>query len=224
MIQKLYAKITSDPDLMAVGCYHKFIDSESKPISGGLFLGPKTKKEYYDIASKKMLMFMQPAAIIDREVVQRVGGRNIIGFPNGKPRYQDLCEDLDLWARMSDLYSEGKAIVVVPEVLQFYRKHTNSMSTSNVNMTIRMRHVKQNLLRRRDGLKEIPFVEFLTTISPQEIEVMKADIANNDKLREGVLLFIKGRIFSGTVKLMSAVLKNPAQFWQKFKANSGLFR
>lgn len=65
---------------------------------------------------------MQPTAIYDRDAALSVGGYIIDGFPSGKPRYQDYCEDLDLWTRMSDLYIEGKAIVVIPETLCLYRK------------------------------------------------------------------------------------------------------
>ena len=167
LVEKLYNKITSDHDLMAVGCHLEYMDSAGKKIRGGIFLGETTKGEFYEKASKEKLIFMQPTAIYDREVALRVGGHNIDGFPEGKPRYQDLCEDLDLWTRMSDLYMEGKAIVVVPEVLCRYRKHESAMSVNSMGMLLRMRHIKMNLKRRRRGEAELSFIEFRNQLSPK---------------------------------------------------------
>lgn len=110
LVERLYNKISSDSDLMAVGCYQKFIDERGKKIGGGLFLGATTKEEFYKRSKCEKLIFMQPTAIFNREIALRVGGRNTTGFPDGKPRYADLCEDLDLWCRMSDLYSEGERL------------------------------------------------------------------------------------------------------------------
>ncbi|MFI3296374.1 MAG: glycosyltransferase family 2 protein [bacterium] len=224
LVEKLYNTISNDGDLMAVGCYQKFIDENSKKIAGGMFLGAKTKEEFYHKAQNQKLIFMQPTAIIDREVVLSVGGRNISGFPDGKPRYQDLCEDLDLWCRMSDLYTEGKAIVVVPEVLMFYRKHSASMSASNINMQLRMRHIKTNLKRRRIGEPELSFVEFMETVTPEQISALERENVVVTSLREGVIFFRRGRMFKGSSLIIKSIFMNPSYFWQKIVANSGFFR
>ena len=119
-IEKLYAKICSDPDLMAVGCYLEYINQKGKKIGGGIFLGEKTKEGFYEKAKNKKLIFMQPTAIYEREVALSVGGYKIDGYPAGRPRYQDFCEDLDLWTRMSDLYTESdcgdtRSVVQIPQ-------------------------------------------------------------------------------------------------------------
>lgn len=103
LIEKLYNKISSDDDLMAVGCHLEYINNNGNKMNGGIFLGETSKEGFYEKAAKEKLIFMQPTAIYDRLLALQVGGHNITGFPNGKPRYQDLCEDLDLWTRMSDL-------------------------------------------------------------------------------------------------------------------------
>lgn len=224
MVEKLYKTIKGDPDLVAVGCYNEFIDSNSKKIKGGIFLGAKTKEEFFTKAKGEKLIFMQPTAIIDLETVLRVGGRNTTGFPEGNPRYQDLCEDLDLWSRMSDLYVEGKAIVVVPEVLLHYRKHSQSMSASNINMSLRMKHVKRNLKLRRAGKPELSFIDFMATITPKELAQIKRDTENGDRLRNGVMLISKGNIFKGGYLVIRSIICNPKYFWQKLKANSRIFR
>lgn len=224
LVERLYSTMIADSDLMAVGCWNEFIDSESRKIKGGIFLGATTKEEFYTKAKGEKLIFMQPTAIIDREVVNRVGGRNITGFPEGKPRYQDLCEDLDLWTRMSDLYVEGKAIIVVPEVLLHYRKHSQSMSASNINMSLRMKHIKRNLKLRRAGKSELSFIEFMSTITPDELAKIKQDTENGDRLRNGVMLISKGNIIKGGYLVLRSIIGNPKYFWQKIKANSRIFR
>ena len=169
LVDKLYNKIVSDDDLMAVGCYQSFIDSAGKPLPGGIYLGETTKSGFYEKAAKEKLIFMQPTAIYDREIALSVGGHCITGFPEGKPRYQDLCEDLDLWTRMSDLYKDGKAIVVVPEVLCQYRKHEKALSANSLGMILRMRHIKTNLKRRRSGKSNLTFIEFCEQLSANEL-------------------------------------------------------
>lgn len=224
LVERLYSTITADADLIAVGCYNNFIDGEGQKIKGGIFLGARTKEEFFIKAKGEKLIFMQPTAIIDREAVLRVGGRNITGFPEGKPRYQDLCEDLDLWTRMSDLYVEGKAIVVVPEVLLHYRKHSQSMSASNINMSLRMKHIKRNLKLRRAGKPELSFIDFMATITPEELAKIKRDTENGDRLRNGVMLISKGNIIKGGYLVVRSIIGNPKYFWQKIKANSRVFR
>ncbi len=224
LVEELHKQITSDNDLMAVGCYHSFIDSESRPIRGGIFLGATSKKEFLSKAEHAKLIFMQPTAIIDREVAIKVGGRNIDGFPEGKPRYADLCEDLDLWCRMSDLYLEGRAIIVIPKVLSRYRKHNAAMSTNSLNMRLRMKHIKQNLRLRRAGLAELSFIEFRNNISAKELRSIERESVAGDMLRNGVMQLSKGNILQGGYNVICSIIRNPQYFWQKIRANSRLFR
>ena len=51
-VEKMYVKIKSDEDLMAVGCYLEYIDGRGKKLGGGLFLGETTKEEFYKKAEK----------------------------------------------------------------------------------------------------------------------------------------------------------------------------
>ena len=224
LVEKLYKKIESDSNLMAVGCYLEYIDQHSKKIGGGLFLGTKTKEAFVEKAANKKLIFMQPAAIYNRELALSVGGYQIDGFPDGKPRYQDYCEDLDLWTRMSDLYTDGKAIVVVPEVLCAYRKHELGLSTSSFNMSLKMKYVKTNLLRRRAAEQELTFVDFYNSLSDQQIGKLKRDAEVGDYLRKGAMLIRQRRVFTGGYYVLKSIVMNPHYFYQKVKKNSGIFR
>ncbi|MDB4225825.1 glycosyltransferase [bacterium] len=224
LVQKLYNKISNDNDIMAVGCYHEFIDYKSKKIGGGIFLGETTKEGFYLKAKNKKLIFMQPTAIINREALLKVGGRNVQGFFEGKPRYQDLCEDLDLWTRMSDLYTEGKAILVVPEILCRYRKHEQALSANSLGMVLRMRHIKKNLLLRRDGAKEKTFIDFYNALTEKEMAQLKQKSKAADCLRNGAFLLKKGKVFSAFKNIIQSIVAEPGYLWQKIKSNSGLFK
>ena len=173
-VEKLYKKIISDDKLIAVGCYLQYIDLYGRRIKGGIFLGETTKDSFFQKARNGKLIFMASTSLYDREIALSVGGHNINGFPKGKPRYQDLCEDLDLWTRMSDLYTEGKAIVVIPEVLYYYRKG-DGISLSSLGMLLRMRHIKMNLKRRRKGLDEWSFIDFRAQLSTEEMRRLEKE-------------------------------------------------
>ena len=218
-IEKLYNKINSDKSLMAVGCYAEYMNGHSEEIKGGIYIGERTKEQFFQKAKNEKLIFMLTSAIYDREIALSVGGHNITGFPKGKPRYQDLCEDLDLWTRMSDLYTEGKAIIVIPETLYRYRKHESAMSADSTGMILRMRHIKKNLKLRRSGEKELTFIEFKESLSPQELKKIENDATAADALRQSYYALKKGRIFTFIGKLATSIYSNPGYFIDKFKHN-----
>lgn len=222
-VEQLYRKITLDDDLIAVGCYMEYINLEGKKVGGGIYIGETSKEAFYKKASRQKLIFMASTSIYDREIALSVGGHNINGFPEGKPRYQDLCEDLDLWTRMSDLYKEGKAIVVVPEILYQYRKG-DGMSLSSLGMMLRMRHVKTNLKRRRRGLPELTFIEYYDSLKPEELARLKRDSFAADCLRNGVFCVRNGKLLKGMRLIAESVWNNPSYVFDKIMANSGLAR
>lgn len=217
-IETMYNKIISDNDLMAVGCYLEYIDTKGSKIGGGLFLGETTKQGFYEKAKACKRIFMQPTAIYDREIALSVGGYNIEGFPDGKPCYQDYCEDLDLWTRMSDLYVKGKAIVVVPEVLAQYRKH-GGMSSGTLPMILKMRYVKTNLLRRRTGMPELTFTDFYTTMSDKERVRLQRDANAAENLRNGVLFLRRKHWFKGCCLITKSICSRPLYAWDKICHN-----
>lgn len=218
-IEKMYKKITSDKDLMAVGCYLEYVNEKSKKIGGGIFLGETSKEKFYEKAANKKLIFMQPTAIYDRETALSVGGYIINGYPEGTPRYQDYCEDLDLWTRMSDLYKDGKAIIVIPEILCKYRKIGNGLSSNSFNMIIKMRYTKRNLLLRRDGKPDMSFIEFYNSLSRKEMRALKRDAKAADALRNGAFYLKRKNIFKGTWGIMKSIYYRPGYILDKLKHN-----
>lgn len=217
-VEKLYKKIISDNKLIAVGCYLQYIDLYGRRIKGGIFLGETTKDSFFQKARNGKLIFMASTSLYDREIALSVGGHNINGFPKGKPRYQDLCEDLDLWTRMSDLYTEGKAIVVIPEVLYYYRKG-DGISLSSLGMLLRMRHIKMNLKRRRKGLDEWSFIDFRAQLSTEEMRRLEKEACAADALRRAYYHLHAGHIMAGVKDLFLSIKSNPHYFVDKVKHN-----
>ena len=217
-VEKLYKKIISDDKLIAVGCYLQYIDLYGRRIKGGIFLGETTKDSFFQKARNGKLIFMASTSLYDREIALSVGGHNINGFPKGKPRYQDLCEDLDLWTRMSDLYTEGKAIVVIPEVLYYYRKG-DGISLSSLGMLLRMRHIKMNLKRRRKGLDEWSFIDFRAQLSTEEMRRLEKEACAADALRRAYYHLRAGHVIAGVKDLLLSIKSNPHYLVDKVKHN-----
>ena len=217
-VEKLYDKISSDSQLMAVGCYLEYMNLDGKKTKGGIFIGETSKNGFYQKALKEKLIFMASTSIYNREVALSVGGHNIYGFPEGKPRYQDLCEDLDLWTRMSDLYVDGKAIVVVPEVLYKYRKG-DGISTGAYGMLLRMRHIKTNLKRRRSGEKELSFIDFQNSLSEKEIASLKKEATSVNSFRNAYYYLKKGNFLLFIKNIFISIYNNPKYMMDKIKHN-----
>jgi glycosyltransferase involved in cell wall biosynthesis len=218
-IEKMFGKIISDPDLMAVGCYMEWIDNDGKKIGGGIYLGTKTKEEFFEKASHNKLIFMQATAIYDREIAISVGGYDIDSFPKDSSiRYQDYCEDLDLWTRMSDLYVKGKAIIVLPEVLYKYRK-AGGLSSNSYNMILKMRYVKKNLLRRRNGERNHTFEEFMNSLTDEEKNNIRRDAIAADSLRNGVFYLREHRLLKGIRELFRSIQARPFYIIDKIRHN-----
>ena len=218
LVEKEYTAITGDSDLIGVSCWNDFIDKKGRKIHGGTFLGEKTKEAFIEKASKRKLIFLPIHTMFDREYAIKAGSICIKGFPEGKPRYQDFCEELDMWTRMSDFYTEGKAIIALPEVLYHYRK-MDGLSSNHFNMILKMRYTKQNLLRRRNGEKERTFIEFYDSLTPKEIKRLKKDAKAADALRNGVFYLKRKNIFKAAWEITKSIYYRPGYIFDKLKHN-----
>ena len=218
LIEKEYTAITGDKDVIGVSCWNDFIDKKGRKVHGGTFLGEKTKEAFIEKASKRKLIFLPIHTMFDREYAIKAGSICIIGFPDGKPRYQDFCEELDMWTRMSDFHIEGKAIITLTEVLYHYRK-MDGLSSNHFNMILKMRYTKQNLIRRRNGEKELTFIQFYDSLSEKEMRALKRDAKAADSLRNGAFYLKRKNIFKGTWEIMKSIYYRPGYIFDKLKHN-----
>lgn len=218
MLAKLHAAITLDQNCMGVSGYCKYIDSHSNEIGGGIFLGPTTREAFFKKARAAKLMFLPPPMFRLKDA-KAAGGRAVDGFPDGRVRYQDMCEDLDLWTRMSDFYVDGKYFLVVPEVLFLYRKHASSVSTTSQAMNDRMRHIKTNVKRRREGLPDQSFNEFLAALSQwARFRHFGHDYASDYYKRAG-FSYLKKQYLQSVLSLALAAMFSPTYVVRKLRNN-----
>ena len=223
LLEKEYKVLSNDENLIAVSSWSQFIDAKSKKMRGGLFIGDTTKAQFLKRAQAAKLVFLPIQTMFDRAAAIRVGGFSLDGYPDGKPRYRDFCEDLDLWTRLSDLYAEGKYIIVLPEVLYLYRK-SEGLSSNHFNMIIKMEYVKVNLRRRRKGMKELTFIDYYNSLSKRELKRLQKDSHAADCLRNGVFYIREKKLIRGLALLFECVWNHPSYIIDKVIANSGLFK
>lgn len=221
LIEKEYAAICSDQELIAVSSWSQFVDTNCNPIRGGLFIGDKDKKSFMERAKAAKRIFLPIQTMFDRGCALQVGGFRLDGFPQGKPRYRDFCEDLDLWTRMSDLYAEGKYMIVLPEVLYLYRK-IDGLSSNHFNMVIKMEYVKANLRHRRKGEKEITFIEYYNSLPKKELQKMIHYSKSADELRNAAFYFHQKTYFKAVVSVIKSLWHQPSYLFQKLRSNSGI--
>ena len=220
LLEKEYNALLSDKNLIAVSSWSQFIDAKNKKMSGGLFIGDTTKAQFLKRAQAAKRVYLPIQTMFDRAAAIRVGGFSLDGYPDGKPRYRDFCEDLELWTRLSDLYAEGKYIIVLPEVLYLYRK-SEGLSSSHFNMIIKMEYVKVNLRRRRKGMKELTFIDYYNSLSEIERARLQKDSHAADCLRNGVFYIREKKIIRGLALLFECVWNHPSYIIDKVIANSG---
>ncbi len=224
LLEKSYKAIKKDNSTIGVSSWSQFINDESKTIRGGLYIGASSKGEYLDKARRGKLFFYPIQCLFDREAALRVGGFRLEGFPEGKPRYQDFCEDLDLWTRMSDLYTEERYMITIPEVLYSYRKTGLGLSSNRLLMILKMKFVKINLKRRRKGDEEITFTDFLNSYSKDDMTKLEKEAEVATLLGNGGFLFNSGKRLKGLKLLLLSFVKDPSYLWQKLLANTTLFK
>lgn len=223
LLEKEYNAINCDRELIAVGSWSQFVDTNCNLIRGGLFIGDTSKGAFMERAKAGKRIFLPIQTMFDRQCAIRVGGFCCDGFPEGKPRYRDFCEDLDLWTRMSDLYTEGRYMLVLPEVLYLYRK-IDGLSSNHFNMIIKMEYTKVNLRRRRRGEQELTFIEFFDSIPERKMKTLKRNSSAADNLRNGVFYIREKKMLKGIGLLVKSVWNQPTYIIDKLLSNSGIFK
>lgn len=218
LIETLYNKAKSDTRIMAVTCWSQFIDMQGHKIVGGTYLGVKSEEEFIEKAKAGKLFFMPIHTLFDRDTAIKAGGFTTAGFPDGKTRYQDYCEELDLWTRMSDLYIEGMYFATIPKTLYYYRK-SDGLSSNHHNMILKMRYTKANVRRRRAGKRNLTFVEFYNSLSAKELRGIKREGFAADALRNGAMLIKRGNVLKGSWLLIQSIATQPSYFLDKLKHN-----
>lgn len=163
MIELLVEELLADDKRLGVSAYRVYFDDDRD--LGVQRVGPTTREDYMRHYDGQKLIFLSYPNLVRKSDVLAVGGYRVDVMPNdGGIRYEDFCEDLDLWCRMSDLSADGRYFITLKEPLSRYRKPAGSMSTANVRiMQDKMRWIKDCLRRRRAGEPERSLAAFLAS-------------------------------------------------------------
>lgn len=223
IIEKLYRKINSDDSLIAVSCYCNYMDAKGRPLKGGIYLGPTDKEEFLKKAVYGKMLFLPYTAMFRRGRAIDAGGyRQAEWFPKGNIRYEDMSEDVDLWGRMSDFYSVGQYIVVIPEVLFYYRKNTNTLSTGFSKARVmgqKLMYIKANQLRRRAGLEELKFADYWQSLNRWTKFNFERQNLGAYFYRRACFAWVQKRLFRCACFLTVGGLCSPLYPLEKYKSN-----
>lgn len=218
-VERMMDVIEADENCMSISGYCSYMATDGQAIPGGIYIGATCKEDFFRKASLEKLIFRPPMNISRVSWIRKAGCRAVEGFPDGKTRYQDMCEDLDLWTRMSDFYKEGKYMLVLPEVLFRYRKIPSSMSADGKAMNMRMRHIKCNLKRRRRGEAEYTFIDYLSSLTAwQRMKYTYSDWSQGFYKQAG-FHYMKKNYLRFFLNFGCAALFNPGYFIQKMQHN-----
>jgi glycosyltransferase involved in cell wall biosynthesis len=222
MVEELYSKFKKEQGCIAVSCYAQYLDENGKALNGGLYIGPTSREEFLEKAKNSKMIFMSICTLFDRISALKVGGYRTEGFPVGKLRYQDLSEDLDLWSRMSDLFIDGKIMLVIPKVLFYYRKQSRSLSTSKDNqlaMHFKIKYIKYNLKQRRSGGTDIYFNDYMKKLKRFDRFIEYKNFYAEYFYRKSAYSFLNRRYMLVILNLLLSFLFSPRYGFQKYQSN-----
>ena len=82
-----------------------------------------------------------------------------------------------------------------------------------------MRYTKRNLLLRRDGKKELTFIEFYNSLSDKELKKLEKEAKAADSLRYGVFYLKRKKVFKGAWEITKSIYYRPGYIFDKLKHN-----
>lgn len=164
LVTRQVAMIRADEKCIAVGVYAYYIgaDDEKKRLALQA-IGATTRAEFFRRFHEKKVFYTLPYTLFRKSFAVAAGGFRQTGFEEDPDlRLQDISEDVDLWTRMADFGRDGCYMLTIPEGLVLYRKMAGTLSAVNVrHMARKLRWIKDCVQRRRSGLAERRFFEFL---------------------------------------------------------------
>jgi hypothetical protein len=84
---------------------------------------------------------------------------------------------------------------------------------------MKMRYVKRNLLRRRAGEKELTFIEFMDSLSEEELQSLRKDAEAADQLRIAYNALRRGLILTSIKSICKSIKAKPGYVIDKLKHN-----
>ncbi|MCM2476086.1 glycosyltransferase family 2 protein [Rhizobium sp. CG5] len=223
LLEKQGRMLAENPDILGVGCHAYYVsENAGQQNLGRQCVGPTDRNAALQQFRSNKLTFMPPVTLFWRRDALAVGGYRQRIMPNAENiRYEDFAEDLDLWCRMSDFGSQGRHFLTIAEPLFRYRKPAGSLSTRNVRMMqLKMRWIKDCLLRRRSGEVERSLADFIASRSILDrVNDWRSDKAAGFYKQAGFSYSSRRYVRLGAFLLLTA-LASPKLIRQKLKTQS----
>lgn len=193
--------IADNPDVDVAATLVEMIDAEGNPRW-------KTSSELVDrttfhrhVRENRVLHIYHPSVLMRKSIVQAVGGY--------RQQFWS-ADDMDLWNRIAE---GGGLILVQPEHLLQYRIHPDSASIADARDQMAKRDwVIACTMRRRQGLPEISFEEFLNSersTSRVKRLVKTRQVMVETLYKRGTTLYLNGQRTGAVVPIAAAMLLNP---------------
>jgi len=188
-----------DEPLAALGCSGYIINEKDKVIAK-LPSFPNTLDEFKrHRESCEPFMMHHASTVFDKNLFWQVGGY--------RSNYAIGAEDCDLFTRLSDV----GVVININQPLFSYRKHlSSSMLKATIEQFNDMERIKENTIRRRAGIEEISYEQFIEKIEHDLTQKQKNIRVRKQKgkffYRVGAINLANGRYLMGTYNLTLAVL------------------
>jgi len=138
------------PGVAVAGSWIQYVNRRGRVI--GHKRAPLHKKKNIEKLNQrnKLIPLTHPSVLMDRQAFREAGGYRPEFWPS---------DDLDLWSRILE---HGHQIRVQREFLTQYRIHSDSICAAKARRTMEgVRWVRECLIRRRRGEREISFDEYV---------------------------------------------------------------
>ena len=218
MVEEQLGVLSRDDSILGVATYAAYILDDEAKVMGTKQIGPITKEDSLRMFRERKLMFLLASTMTRKSDIFAAGGFRLTGFPTDEGiRYQDYCDDLDLWCRMADQGAQGRYFITIPRALYLYRKSASTLSGNTFAMQAKMRWIKDCMVRRRAGLPERSFEEHRDAAPLlRRLNNLRKDIAAVTFKRAAFCLLrrqrVQAAVFAGVTCLLSPklVLQNLA--------------
>jgi glycosyltransferase involved in cell wall biosynthesis len=201
-LEKQLALITQTPDLAAASCLAYIIDVNGR-ITGSSTTDLVTRQDFDRYFRDNQVMCLYHCGVVmRRDIVRAVGGY--------RPQFWPI-EDLDLFNRMAET---GLLVLVQPEHLFKYRRHSGSITTTHARRTrANERWLKLCIEQRRSGRAEPTLEQFLELEQGhnwlQRVNLWRQDTAYG-LYRSAVSAFSDGQYGRMVTALATSLLLSPS--------------
>jgi glycosyltransferase involved in cell wall biosynthesis len=151
-LERQLAFLEANPDVSVASCLAYYIDEKGRR-AGKTFHALTTREAFVRHQQDGLAIgILHPGAIMDRELLCRLGGY--------RSAY-DPANDIELWARMADA---GALILVQPEYLMNYRVHSRSETAQDfVYARLKYQWARDSMRARRAGRPEPAWEDYIAT-------------------------------------------------------------